>query len=229
MRSTALKSVFLLSALVLVAVPVAFGDIVTFDFTGIVRSSGLTSVPVDSPVSGHYSFDSDLSSPEVTPPVANYRFSPPGTLQFTTGTSVFNCDLSQITLLDYTEDLYFVGENGRGAILLRGPSTALSGLALPLVPPNVSAFTSSRWFGFPVALDSGEVWVEGDITSITSQAVPEPSLAILLALVSAPPASPRGAGRIRGGATCRPAFDAVQKWYRRLPKPLLKDIPSRII
>ena len=180
---------------------------ITFEFSGSV-----TSVPSElggtfstgDALTGSYTFESSAS--DLTPLSTSQGVydSPSGGMQVTIGTSTASSTGLRIGVLDNSIGLdayQFVSRVGfshtlSGAsvsgfdleqlsfTLLDDTQTALNSDALPLMPPNLSDFSTSVFsLGFREASTQSLKFVNGNLTSITvptTKPVPEPSTMLLL-------------------------------------------------
>lgn len=217
-----MKKIFFPMACVLMMVygDLAHSSVITFDYTAVVNYSTIGSViPVGTPVSGKYSFDSNISGVVVNSYVYSYGDWNPN--------NSFVASLSSMTFSGFTGDIvkwfnspYNVYEyaaaaadctapngasvlcNGSGPMIGNMVAAAMNVMfyaqpptkgpqpyydaSLPLTPPSISLWDSlggsatfKLVFDDPAATSPTGGFVQGNLTSLTLEGVPEPSSMML--------------------------------------------------
>lgn len=201
-------TIFIAVAFVLAALPgPAQADLITFNFSGHVTSvfdnynelDG--SVAVGTPFSGQYTFDSAWPHSDTDP---NYRnYSPVSPTGVGMSVSVGNYHTQSVSTAD--QDFFIsVADNWSGEDCydvnsmknvptgsLNDPymffsledysQTALSSLALPLTPPDLSAWTSNIFWLWN---NENEIHIEGSLETLTMEGAPVPVPGTLVLLLS---------------------------------------------
>jgi hypothetical protein len=177
--------VFCVTALFLLARS-ASASVVTFDFFGTVSQ-----VPVDdvfgdiadgTAFSGTFSFDT--STPDLLPgdpSTGSYSIGAPADMTVQIGSHMFNAsDSLFIGVLNSFVDQYSVlagglfGDLTLELFLQDSSGTAFASDALPLSPPPLDSF-AQKDFHLDAMVSGGELQVDGQLTALTGQTVPEPS------------------------------------------------------
>jgi len=189
---------------VLIAATVASADPVTFQFTGtvtqVIDDDFSTNIKPQDTFQGSFTFDSNTSSSSSTPTGAGYDdFINPHGMTVDVGPHNFSIsnDALSIGIQNGAADLFsvfaenFISPGLIFHITLRDPSgAALSSVALPLSPPDLSAFSQRDFFLREVDVSGNQTDVQGRIDSLTAcpscgSVVPEPAGIWLIAILPA--------------------------------------------
>ena len=162
----------------------ANADIITFNFTGTV-----TQVPTDDvfgdisfqdAFSGSFTFDNSALDLVPSSTTGSYSFSAPFGMNVQIDSHMFNATGNlNISVLNSFVDQYTVlaeSPDGLSLDMIFQDSTGavFNSDALPLIEPALSAF-DQRDFHLVGEFDSGEVQIDGLITSLGAASTPEPA------------------------------------------------------